>query len=225
MGKKFNLLKIGFFGHRRKEVIMKFAYLRASTSQERQDLSRQYRFAHNNGVEDENIFKEYASGGKIDRIEFNRLLKTVENSSASSKEIYFSSVDRATRSLKQLINLIEWAKENHIKLVFGEFVIDCRNTLSAFTQGQLLMIGLVSELTRIFIVENVKDGLATAREAGRIGGQPKLTTERIFKKNPDFARYYIDYKQGKYTKKELGRLCCVCRNTITNWIHIIETKQ
>ena len=85
---------------------MKFAYLRASTSQERQDLSRQYRFAHNNGVEDENIFKEYASGGKIDRIEFNRLLKTVENSDASSKEIYFSSVDRATRSLKQLINLL-----------------------------------------------------------------------------------------------------------------------
>ena len=79
-------------------------------------------------------------------------------------------------------------------LVFGDFIIDCRNTLSALTEGQLLMLGLVAELTRLIIVENVKDGLATAREQGRIGGQPKLTKDRIYEKNPDFAKYYIDYK-------------------------------
>ena len=201
---------------------MKWSYCRASTNADKQDLSRQIRFAHNNGVEDKNIFKEYASGGKMDRLQFNRLLEIVENSKEQSKEIYFSSVDRATRSLKQLISLIDWAKTNKVKLVFGDFAIDCRGTLSALTEGQLLMLGLVSELTRLIIVENVKDGLITAREQGRVGGQPKLTKERIYAKNSDFAKYYVEYKNKKINIKELSRLCCVCRNTITNWIHIIE---
>ena len=201
---------------------MKWSYCRASTSSDRQLLDRQIRFALCNGVKEENIFKEYSSGGKLDRVEFNRLLDIVKNSKDDSKEIYFSSVDRATRSLKQLIDIVQFAKENKVKLVFGDFIIDCRNTLSALTEGQLLMLGLVSELTRLIIVENVKDGLITAREKGRVGGQPKLTKERIYAKNPDFAKYYIDFINGRINKKELSRLCCVSRNTITSWCKIIK---
>ena len=201
---------------------MKWAYCRASTCSDRQLLDRQIRFAFCNGVKEENIFKEYSSGGKLDRVEFNRLLDIVKNSKDDSKEIYFSSVDRATRSLKQLIDIVQFAKENKVKLVFGDFIIDCRNTLSALTEGQLLMLGLVAELTRLIIVENVKDGLITAREKGRVGGQPKLTKERIYAKNPDFAKYYIDFVNGRINKKELSRLCCVSRNTITSWCKIIK---
>lgn len=204
---------------------MKWAYCRCSTNEEKQDLSRQIRYAKNNGVEEKNIFKEFASGSKENRIELNRLLFIIENSDTPSKSLYFSSVDRATRSIKQLITLTEWAKNNKIKLVFGDFVIDCRGTLSALTEGQLLMLGLVAELNRLMIVENVNDGLITAREKGRIGGQPKLTKERIYNKNPDFAKYYIEYKNKKINKKELSRLCCVCRNTITNWIYVIEAQS
>ncbi len=204
---------------------MKWAYCRCSTNEEKQDLSRQIRYAKNNGVEEKNIFKEFASGSKENRIELNRLLFIIENSDTPSKSLYFSSVDRATRSIKQLITLTEWAKNNKVKLVFGDFVIDCRGTLSALTEGQLLMLGLVAELNRLMIVENVNDGLITAREKGRIGGQPKLTKERIYNKNSDFAKYYIEYKNKKINKKELSRLCCVCRNTITNWIYVIEKQN
>lgn len=200
---------------------MKYAYARVSTNSDRQDLSRQIRFAVNNQVEEKNIFKEYASGAKVNRIELNRLLAIVKD----SDEIYFSDVSRATRSLKQLMDLIDFAKSKKLKLVFGDFVIDCRSTLSALTEGQLLMLGLVAELTRLIIVENVNDGLATAREQGRIGGQPKLTKERIYKKNPDFAKYYIDYKNKRINLKELSRLSCICRNTCYNWINIIEKKN
>lgn len=198
---------------------MKYAYTRVSTNKEKQDLSRQIRFAFNNGIEEKNIFKEYASGANVERVELSRLFSIVKE----SDEIYFSDVSRATRSLKHLISLIDIAKSKKIKLVFGDFVIDCRNKLSALTEGQLLMLGLVAELTRLIIVENVKDGLATAREKGKIGGQPKLTKERIFNKNPDFAKYYIQYKNKQINLKELSRLSCICRNTCYNWIKIIET--
>lgn len=197
---------------------MRYAYTRVSTNKEKQDLSRQIRFAINNGIEEKNIFKEYASGAKVERIQLNRLLSIVKD----SDEIYFSDVSRATRSLKHLIGLIDFAKEKRLKLVFGDFIIDCRNTLSALTEGQLLMLGLVAELTRLIIVENVKDGLDTAREQGRIGGQPKLTKDRIFDKNPDFAKYYIQYKNGQINLKELSRLSCICRNTCYNWIKILK---
>lgn len=196
---------------------MKYAYTRVSTNKEKQDLSRQIRFALNNGVEEKNIFKEYASGANTQRIEFNHLF----NIAKESDEIYFSDVSRATRSLKHLISLIDLAKERKLKLVFGDFVIDCRNTLSALTEGQLLMLGLVAELTRLIIVENVKDGLATAKEQGRVGGQPRLTRDRIFNKNPDFAKYYIQYKNKQINLKELSRLSCICRNTCYNWIKIV----
>ncbi len=198
---------------------MKYAYARASTNSDKQDLSRQVRFAVNNGVKVENIFKEFASGSdKVERKELNRLFKIVND----FDEIYFSDVSRATRSLKQLISLIDTAKTKKLKLVFGDFIIDCRNSLSALTEGQLLMLGLVAELTRLIIVENVKDGLATSREAGRIGGQPKLTKERIYNKNPDFFKYYAQYKNKQITLLELSRLSCVCRNTCYSWIKIIE---
>lgn len=201
---------------------MKWGYCRASTSEARQDLSRQVRFCINNGVKEENIFKEFASGAKSNRKEFQKLLAVVKGTEDNSKEIYFSDVSRATRSLKDLILLVDYAKENKIKFVFGDFIIDCRSNLSALTEGQLLMLGLVSELTRLIIVENVKDALATSREAGRIGGQPKLTKDRIYAKNPDFAKYYIEYKNGNLNKKELGRLSCISRNTVTNWLKVIE---
>lgn len=201
---------------------MKWAYCRCSTTQDKQSLDRQIRFAINNGVSKENIYKEYASGAKAERIEFKKLLEYVKLSNVESKEIYFSDVSRATRSLKQLMELVEYAKQHKVKLVFGDFIIDCRNNLSALTEGQLLMLGLVAELTRLIIVENVKDGLITAREQGRIGGQPKLTKERIYAKCPNFAKYYIDYVNGHINLIELSRLCCVSRNTITNWINIVR---
>ena len=84
------------------------------------------------------------------------------------------------------------------------------------------MLGMINEINRLMIVEAVREGVMAAREQGRVGGQPKLTKERIYEKNPDFAKYYIDYKQKKLNIKELSRLCCVCRNTITNWINVIE---
>lgn len=197
---------------------MEYAYVRASTNEDKQDLSRQIRFAHNNGIKDENIFQEYASGAKVERKELNRLLNIVKEGDS----IFSSDVSRLTRSLKHLISLVDFAKEKKIKLVFGDFVIDCRNNLSALTEGQLLMLGLVAELTRLIIVENVKDGLETAREHGRIGGQPKLTKDRLFKKNPDFFKYYIQYQNKQITLVELSRLSCISRSSCYNYIKILQ---
>lgn len=215
--KMFHLLKLGFLGLRGM-VIMDYLYARCSTNEERQNLLRQIKFGESHGVKPENTFKEYISGSKDKRPELDRLLSVVKEGDT----IYCSSIDRLTRSLKHFMALIEFAKEKKIKFVLGDFEVDCRGELSALMQGQLLMLSMVSEIMRLMLVESVRDGLAAAKSEGRIGGQPKLTRERIYNKNPDVAKYYIDYIEHRINFTEFCRLCVISRNTGYRYLKVLR---
>lgn len=199
---------------------MNYLYARCSTSESRQNLLRQIKFGEAHGVKSENMFKEYISGSKDKRPELDKLLKIVKEGDT----IYCSSIDRLTRSLKHFIFLIEFAKEKKIKLVLGDFEVDCRGELSALMQGQLLMISMVSEITRLLLVESVTDGLVAARSEGRVGGQPKLTRDRIYKKNPDVAKYYIEFCEKRINFTEFCRLCVISRNTGYRYLKVLQEK-
>lgn len=198
---------------------MNYLYARCSTSEERQNLLRQIKFGEAHGVKPENMFKEYISGSKDKRPELDRLLNIVQEGDT----IYCSSIDRLTRSLKHFMELVEFAKEKKVKLVLGDFEIDCREKeLSALMQGQLLMLSMVSEIMRLIIVESVKDGLAAARSEGRVGGQPRLTRERIYDKNPNVAKYYIEFSESRINFKEFCLLCEISRNTGYRYLKILH---
>ena len=215
--KMFHLFQVGFLGQRGM-VIMDYLYARCSTNEERQNLLRQIKFGEAHGVRPENMFKEYISGSNDSRPELNKLLNIINEGDT----IYCSSIDRLTRSLKHFITLIDLAKEKKIKLVLGDFEVDCRGELSALMQGQLLMLSMVSEIMRLMIVESVKDGLRAARSEGRVGGQPKLTRERIYNKNPDVAKYYIDYIENRINFTEFCRLCVISRNTGYRYLKVLR---
>lgn len=196
----------------------KYSYQRASTNKDKQSLLRQEKFARDNSIPECNWYQEYASGARKDRPKLLQLLSILKE----NDELYVIDASRLTRGMQHLMEILDICKERKIKLVMGDFILDCRGSLSVLTQGQLMMLGMMNEINRLMIVEAVREGVVAAREQGRIGGQPKLTKERIYAKNPDFAKYYIDYKNKRINIKELSRLCCVCRNTITNWINVIE---
>ena len=107
----------------------------------------------------------------------------------------------------------------------GDFILDCTGSLSVLTQGQLMMLGMINEINRLMIVEAVKEGVDAAREEGRIGGQPKLTRERIYNKNPDVAKYYIDYVEHRINFTEFCRLCVISRNTGYRYLKILKGNQ
>ena len=77
------------------------------------------------GAGEENIYREYESGMKNDRVELQRLLSAVE----AGDTIVSTEVSRITRSTKQLCEIIEFAKDRHIKLVLGSFIVDCTKEL------------------------------------------------------------------------------------------------
>lgn len=85
----------------------------------------------------ENIFWEYESGTKNDRVQLNRLMEIVkEGDSITSLE-----VSRLTRSTQKLCEIINEVKSKKIKLVIaGSLTVDCTpgKELDPMTKGMLI---------------------------------------------------------------------------------------
>lgn len=96
---------------------MIYGYARCSTNEKMQDINRQVRELKQMGVTDETLYLEYESGTVTNRIQLNRLLDCVK----SGDTIISTEVSRITRSRKQLCEIIEFAKEKHIKLIIRYF--------------------------------------------------------------------------------------------------------
>lgn len=158
---------------------------------------------------------EYESGTNENRAELNKLLNIVQ----SGDTILATEVSRITRSTKQLCDIIELAKDRHIKLVLGNFVVDCSNALDPMTEGMLKMMGVFSEIERNIISQRVKSGMANAKAKGKTIGRPVTTADDI----PSvFYKHYPMYRQGKITKKDLSRLCSLSYPTVYKYLNILE---
>ena len=93
---------------------------RCSTDESRQDIMRQERELVQLEVKTENIFMEYASGVKRNRVELNRLLNLIKHKDT----LVSTELSRITRSTKDLCEIVELAKEKKLKLVLGTFKVD-----------------------------------------------------------------------------------------------------
>ena len=194
---------------------MIYGYARCSTNEELQDINRQIRELIQLGAAEENIYREYESGMKNDRVELQRLLSAVE----AGYTIVATEVSRITRSTKQLCEIIELAKDRHIKLVLGSFIVDCTKELDPMTEGMLKMMGVFSELERNIISQRVKSGLQNAKAKGVAIGRPATSEDTI---PSTFFKYYPKYKRGEINKAEFARLCSVSYPTIFKYIAIVE---
>lgn len=196
---------------------MKYGYARCSLDCERQDVDRQIDMLLLQGVKQEDIYFEYQSGTKQDRVELHRLLDALNEGDS----IITTEVSRITRSTKQLCEIIEIAIKKKLCLVFGTFKVDCSTELDPMTEGMLKMMGVFSELERNMISQRVKSGMKNAKRKGaRIGRKP-TTKDDI----PQiFFKHYPMYKSGSLNKKEYAKLCGLSYPTIYKYLNIIENK-
>lgn len=123
----------------RKGNYMFYGYSRCSTNENKQDITRQIRELEEQGVKRDNIYFEYASGIKEDRTELKKLLAVVKEGDT----IVATEVSRITRSTKQLCEIIEFAKVNHIKLILGTFIVDCSKELDPMTERNVKNDGCI----------------------------------------------------------------------------------
>ena len=208
---------------------MNYGYSRCSTNEDKQDITRQIRELKNQGVDEENIYFEYASGIKEDRIQLKKLLEIVKNGDT----IVATEVSRITRSTKQLCEIIEFAKNKHIKLVLGSFVVDCSKELDPMTEGMLKMMGVFAEMERNMISKRVKSGIANSISKGGRIGRKQITKDDI----PQiFLKHYDKYKINQADKnlgknpidrrginlKEFMAITNLSKNTIYKYIKLME---
>jgi DNA invertase Pin-like site-specific DNA recombinase len=144
---------------------MLLGYARVSKGEE-QDTRMQEIALRAAGVE--RLFTERASGGRWDRPEMHRLLDQLR----SRDVVVVWKLDRLSRSLKDLLNLME--RIAHAGAGFRSLTEAIDTTTPA---GRMLMqmVGSFAEFERAMIRERTQAGLAAARACGRIGGRrPKL---------------------------------------------------
>lgn len=86
---------------------MVYGYARCSTSEDKQDINIQIKkLKEMGGKKRENIYFEYGSGVKVDRVELKKMFNQVK----PKDTVMVTEVSRITRSTKQLCEVIELAK-------------------------------------------------------------------------------------------------------------------
>lgn len=195
-----------------------YGYARCSTNESKQDIDRQKRELISMGIKEENIFWEYESGTKDDRVQLNRLMGIVkEGDSITSLE-----VSRLTRSTQKLCEIIKEVQTKKIKLIIaGSLTVDCSpgKELDPLTKGMLMMWGVFAELEHDMIVQRVKSGMENAKAKGKTIGRPKTTIDSI----PSvFYKYYPMFKNGSINLSEFSRLCGMTRATIYKYLGLVE---
>ena len=98
---------------------MKYLYERISTSLEKQSLQRQDKFGRDNNIPESNWFRDFESGANNNRIELNRLLSILKE----NDELYVADGSRLTRSMRYLLEILDFAKEKNLLVTSAEAVV------------------------------------------------------------------------------------------------------
>lgn len=196
-----------------------YGYARCSTDENRQDINRQKRELRALGcIDEKNMYWEYESGTKVDRVELNKLLDVIQEGDT----IVTTEVSRITRSTKQLCQIIEIVQQRKIKLVIGAFVVDCsKGELDPMTEGMLKMMGVFAEMERNMISQRVKSGMANAKAKGKKVGRPTVQVDSL---PNSFIRHYPKYKSKEINQVEFARLCDCTRQSIAKYVKIYEEQ-
>jgi DNA invertase Pin-like site-specific DNA recombinase len=160
------------------------------------------------------IYYEYESGAKQNRPELVKLLSRIEYGDT----LVTTEVSRITRSLKQLCEVIELAKDKKLRLIIDKFVIDCTENIDHMTEAMLQMMGVFAQLERNMTIDRIKSGLANARAKGVRLGRPKKKADEIPKKIIDFLPMY---RSGILSATDYAKLCNISRPTLYKYINLL----
>ncbi len=175
---------------------MKIGYARVSTKD--QDTAAQVDKLKAAGCE--LLFTEKESGGRWDRPALNEM----KSNQRAGDVVVVTKLDRLSRSLKDLLTLLDGFGKAGVGF---ECLDDKIETTSPAGKLMLQMIGAFAEFERSLICQRTGEGLARAREEGRIGGRkPKLS--------PDQRKHALALLREGKSQADVARLFTVDRATV-----------
>src|SRR4051812_48193480 len=200
-------------------VMKTIAYVRVSTGS--QDLAhqkhavldhaRQERFAVDHFVEARASSRKGRDERRIDE-----LLAALE----SGDRLVVSELSRLGRSLGQVIQLVEELVKRKVRFTAIKEGIRFEGKQDLQTKVMIALFGLFAEVERDLISERTKEGLATARGAGRLLGRRKGS----------LGKSKLDGKEAEIRKlldKEVSKasIAKIMEVSSTNLRHFIRTRK
>ncbi|RVT80632.1 recombinase family protein [Rhodobacteraceae bacterium CCMM004] len=149
----------------------------------------------------EKIFADRISGSKRSRPELDKMLEQLRHGDVVTVTKY----DRLARSLKDLLEIVETIRERGTG--FRSLAEDIDTTTPA---GRLVfhVFASIAQFERERISERTREGLASARKRGRIGGRPPALSAA----QKDEVRRMRDDEQRAVS--EIARLFKVSERTV-----------
>lgn len=188
-------------------ILMKFGYARVSTMD--QNLEMQIGALEKYGVD--KIFSDKATGKNMQRKEFSKLLEQLRKGDT----LIIFSLSRLGRKTKDLIELVEKFNAEDINLISLKESID---TTSPMGRAMIGMISIFAELERELITERVKEGVKNARARGRLGGRPRINSEKV---REALALYHTEH----YSVQEIINKTGVSKATLYRRLSELEDKN
>ncbi|SDO18547.1 Site-specific DNA recombinase [Paenibacillus sp. yr247] len=149
-----------------------FGYARVSSVE--QNLDRQTDELHKNGVRDENLFMDKMTGATLERPGFDALQQRLREGDVVITE----SLSRLSRTTTDLLNIINDWQQRGITYISLKESIDFSTST-----GKLILsvMASISEFERNMIRDRVKEGIASARSRGRVGGRKPTDKSKVVK--------------------------------------------
>ena len=148
---------------------MRIAYVRVSTVEQNEERQLE-------GLKKYDIdkwFTEKVSGKNTDRPQ----LKIMIDYAREGDTIYVWDFSRLSRSVTDLLNIVETLQDKKIHLVSIKENLD---TSTPTGKLMLTMIGAINEFERASLLERQKEGIAIAKKEGKYKGRKKIFNHNQF---------------------------------------------
>lgn len=202
---------------------MIFGYARVSSKE--QSLKRQIKELEEKGVDKKNIYKEFGTGKSFqNRIEYQKMLDNCK----VGDTIYFTSLDRFSRNVRETVKQLEILENRGLKAVFLKESISTE--MKGVAQLIITIFSWVAEQERITLLERQKQGYnALKRDAkGRlISKKGKVLGKPALELNKNQLKLVEEYKQGKLeiSKTDLAKLLGISRSALYKKVLKAENER
>jgi len=183
-----------------------FGYAR--TSKVEQNLDRQIDQLLEYGVHKSDIYTEQVTGTKREREQLDKLLDDID----AGDTVVVVDITRVSRSTKDLLDIVDKIKSKgaNIKSLKDTWLDTTSD--NPYNDFLLTVMSGLSQLERDLISQRTKEGLASARARGRLGGRP--TT-----KKQDIERALVLYDAGDLMVNDICELVGISKPTLYKYIN------
>lgn len=196
---------------------MKYGYVRVSSRE--QNIDRQMTAMKEQGIAEEKIFVDRATGKNFNRKGYKRMMRKVK----PGDEIFIKSIDRLGRNYDEIIT--QWkiiTKDKAVHIVVIDFpLLDTRKHVNGLTGTfiadlVLQVMSYVAQIERENTHKRQLEGIREARKRGVRFGR------RLIAKPDNFDEVAALWQNGQVSLRAGAKLLNVSHATFSKWLKLCD---